>query len=620
MDLRTYRNLFAAGKPVQQGTVTGIVGRILRGKDPADFETITNDIQRDGNYNPIRDAAGNVIPNRMLGLCVDANACGDLIGLAGNTYAMLKSVGYSQTDVEHYAAEGLDWKLVVFEDNGSSLTTLATWDNIIDLAAKLYPQVSHLLVQFRDTLQTLSFADIVRMSGEPIWIPRISSEKAFMSPERLLRSRGTVVDVRRFFFDTLQLRELYRGDGWTYNAAGVRGVPEYFVPSVPLTKLGKYELIDLPPLRLPKHAAGRASTASELPVPGFFDGRNASLWGYTANAAKLLEAAPGWRKQHGIKGAAADRIKVGLLLIDLQGDFVFPEGTLYVGGRSGTGAIDDNVRIAEFIYRNLGRIHQITPTMDTHEPFQIFSRSFWLDQSDAHPAPFTSISPSDITDGKLRPNPMVAGMLNVSPTWLTNQVQHYADELQMGGKYQLMLWTEHCLLGGPGHALAGVIQEARLFHAYVRGANNSPEVKGGNPLTENYSILRPEVLTRWDGGRPDGRGGVIPTAIAQKNTRFIEQLFKFDAVIIAGQAASHCVKSSIDDLLTEIVAKDPALAKKIFVLEDCMSSVTVPNPAGGFFADYTPEAAAALRKFSDAGMHVVRSTDPMESWPGIQLP
>lgn len=620
MDLRTFRRLFDAGQPVQQGTVTGIVGRILRGKDPADFETITNDIKRDGARNPVRDAAGNVIPNRMLGLCVDANACGDLIGLAGNTYAMLKSVGYSETDVEHYAAEDLDWKLAVFEDNGSSLMTQATWDNIIDLAQKLYPQVAVLIEGQRPELKRTTFAGIMGLSGGWTWKPRMSHETGFMSPEALMRSSGSLVEVRRFFFDTLQLRELYRGDGWTYNASGVRGVAEYLVPSVPLAKIGKYELIDLPKIRLPKHATGRASTGSELPVPSHFSARNASSWGYAANAGKLLEAAPAWRKQHGIRGAAADKTKVGVLLIDLQGDFVFPEGTLYVGGRSGTGAIDDNVRIAEFLYRNLGRIHQITPTMDTHEPFQIFSRSFWLDQGDQHPGPFTDISAADITDGKFRPNPMVAGMLGVSPTWLTNQAQHYADELQRGGKYMLKVWTEHCLLGGPGHALAGIIQEARLFHSYVRGANNSPEVKGGNPLTENYSILRPEVLTRWDGGRPDGKGGVIPTAIAQKNTRFIEQLLKFDTVVIAGQAASHCVKSSIDDLLTEIVAKDPALARKVYVLEDCMSSVTVPNPAGGFFADYTPEADAALKKFAGAGMHVVRSTDPMESWPGVQLP
>jgi hypothetical protein len=35
--------------------------------------------------------------------------------------------------------------------------------------------------------------------------------------------------------------------------------------------------------------------------------------------------------------------------------------------------------------------------------------------------------------------------------------------------------------------------------------------------------------------------------------------------------------------------------------------------------DYTDEADAAFQRFTDAGMHAVRSTDPIESWPGIRL-
>ena len=38
-----------------------------------------------------------------------------------------------------------------------------------------------------------------------------------------------------------------------------------------------------------------------------------------------------------------------------------------------------------------------------------------------------------------------------------------------------------------------------MFHSFARGAQSWVEVKGGNPLTENYSVLRPEVLMRHDG-------------------------------------------------------------------------------------------------------------------------
>ena len=39
----------------------------------------------------------------------------------------------------------------------------------------------------------------------------------------------------------------------------------------------------------------------------------------------------------------------------------------------------------------------------------------------------------------------------------------------------------------------------------------------------------------------------------------------------------------------------------------------------GFVADFTPEAEAAFERFQRAGMHVVRSTDPLESWPDLTL-
>ena len=35
--------------------------------------------------------------------------------------------------------------------------------------------------------------------------------------------------------------------------------------------------------------------------------------------------------------------------------------------------------------------------------------------------------------------------------------------------------------------------------------------------------------------------------------------------------------------------------------------------------DYTDEADAAFQKFAQAGMHVVRSTEPIAAWPGIRV-
>jgi nicotinamidase-related amidase len=326
-------------------------------------------------------------------------------------------------------------------------------------------------------------------------------------------------------------------------------------------------------------------------TPSFYDPRNAAAWGYRPDAARVAAEASRTK----VKPSAADERRVHLLLIDVQKDFCFPEGSLYVGGRSGTGAVDDSRRIAEFIYGNLGAITDITTTLDTHLAYQIFFPSFWIDRDGAPLQPFRTITADQIAGGDVRSSPAMAKWLcNGNYTWLCKQVLFYCQELERAGKYQLYLWPPHCLLGSDGHALAGVIHEARLFHAYARTSQSHVEVKGGNPLTENYSVLRPEELSRFDGA-----------ALAQRNTQFLHTLLSADAVYIAGQAASHCVKSTIDDLLGEIAAQDPALAKKVFLLTDCMSAVVAPG------ADFTQQAEGALQRFKDAGMNLVTSKEPI---------
>lgn len=348
-------------------------------------------------------------------------------------------------------------------------------------------------------------------------------------------------------------------------------------------------------------------TPDTLPLPDHFEPTQAEDFGYRPDAQALLEAAHLWRQRHAVKPAGSDRGRLHLLLIDVQKDFCFPEGSLFVGGRSGRGATQDSERTARFVYEHLRHISEITCTMDTHFPHQIFFPSFWVGEDGAPPPPHTLVHTEDIRQGRLRPNPAVACWLcNGNYGWLVRQVEFYCAELERAGKYTLYLWPPHCLLGSEGHALAGVVQAARLFHSYARGAKNSVEIKGGHALTENYSVLAPEVLVRHD-GRP----------LAQRNVQFLETLLAADAVVVAGQAASHCVKSSIDDLLEQASAEDPELVRKVYVLSDAMSAVAIPDGQGGWVADFSEQAEAALRRYADAGMHVVRTDQPLQSWPEL---
>ncbi len=128
--------------------------------------------------------------------------------------------------------------------------------------------------------------------------------------------------------------------------------------------------------------------------------------------------------------------------------------------------------------------------------------------------------------------------------------------------------------------------------------------EGNIPYTENYSIFGAEVLT--------GPNGDV---FAQKNTALIQNLMAHDYVVIGGEAKSHCVAWTIADLLTDILNIDEELVKKVYLLEDCTSPVVIP-PVG---LDFTDQANKAFDDFKNAGMHVVKSTDPVESWPGIEL-
>jgi len=308
-----------------------------------------------------------------------------------------------------------------------------------------------------------------------------------------------------------------------------------------------------------------------------------------------------WAAQHGLRPAHEDSFRICLVLVDVQNTFCIPGFELFVAGRTGTGAVDDNRRLCAFVYRNLDAITQIVPTMDTHQAVQIFHSVYLVGEDGGHPAPYTLVSVEDVEAGRVTVDADAARSIGAEPDYAQRHLAHYTRSLARGGKYSLTIWPYHALLGGIGHALVSAVEEAVFFHAIARRSQPDFQVKGSNPLTEHYSVLGPEVR---DG--PDG------DPIAAKNERLVERLLAFDAVVIAGQAKSHCVAWTIDDLLEAGTASEAELAPRVYLLEDCTSPVVVSG-----VVDYTDAADAAFERFADAGMHVVRSTDPIESWPGI---
>jgi nicotinamidase-related amidase len=330
-----------------------------------------------------------------------------------------------------------------------------------------------------------------------------------------------------------------------------------------------------------------------LPLPSFFDPTSASHV-FRVRYQQRAEEARAWARAHGVRPAAEDRRRVALLLVDVQNTFCLPEFELFVAGRSGRAALDDAARIAELVYRRLDRITQVVATLDTHAAAQIFHPLFWLDAHGKHPAPYTVIELADVESGRFRVNPALAKALGPG-TGLDVEAwgRHYAQKLAEGGKYPLVVWPYHSMLGGIGHALVALVEEAVFFHSVARQSPTRVEVKGRHPLTENYSALGPEV-NRDPAGRT-----LLPEA-----RELVDHLLDFDEILVAGEARSHCVAWTVEDLLAEIRARDPGLARKLVLLDDCSSAVVVPG-----VVDFTDAAEAAYARFEAAGMRRARSTD-----------
>ena len=339
---------------------------------------------------------------------------------------------------------------------------------------------------------------------------------------------------------------------------------------------------------------------SELPLPTHYEpSRVGEVW--RVPYEERAREAPAWAERHGLGRAAEDSLRICLLLVDVQNTFCIPDFELFVAGRSGTGAVDDNRRLCEFLYRNLGRITQIFPSLDTHHAMQVFHAIWLVDEQGNPPEPYSLISHDDVAAGRWRVNEPVAEALGIDPGYAARHLEHYTRQLAEGGKYDLTVWPYHAMLGGISHALVSAVEEAVFFHGVARYSNPEFQVKGENPLTEHYSMLGPEVTEGPDGDRLDGT-----------NTGLIEKLLEFDAVVVAGQAKSHCLAWTIDDLLEDEHVRERELAERTYLLEDCTSPVVVPGAV-----DYTDEADAAFKRYAEAGLHVVRSTDPVETWPGL---
>ncbi|PSV33723.1 hypothetical protein C9J44_17545 [Photobacterium sp. GB-27] len=274
-----------------------------------------------------------------------------------------------------------------------------------------------------------------------------------------------------------------------------------------------------------------------------------------------------------------------LLIIDPQYDFydvpVNEQFTLGSASQKITispalpvpGAWEDANKLAAFITKQQKNINQIIVTLDSHHEYDIAHAPYWKNEAGEHPAPFTLISHQDIVDGIWQPT---------DPT-LLNHVLNYTQSLEQTGKYNLLIWPTHCVIGSVGHDIVKPIQAA--IHTWEQQANTQhiSIAKGENPHTEHYGGCEAEYPLEDD-----------------KKTQFDPQLVELvkqnDQVYISGQALSHCVASTVEQIVEKLTNEE---IKKLTILIDTTSPV----------AGFEQQAKDFMNRMSSIGVNFVTSSN-----------
>lgn len=269
--------------------------------------------------------------------------------------------------------------------------------------------------------------------------------------------------------------------------------------------------------------------------------------------------------------------KIHLVSIDPQNDFM-DNGALPVPG-----ALQDMDRLATMVLKHAKEIDDIHVTLDSHHIMDISHPPFWVNSSTGKmPDPMvTQITSRDVKDGIWIP---------VIPS-LRQHVLDYTTYLESRGQYIHTIWNIHCLIGSTGHAI-----ESKLFEAIKNWETGSAGmydavVKGSDYRVEHFGALEAEMPM------PDNPE-------TQLNSGFLQTLQDADVILLAGEALSHCVRSTIQQIVDNIGDEH---IKKLHLLKDCSSSIpAIPN-----VVDFPALTAIWLKDMERRGLTV---TDSVGFW------
>lgn len=250
---------------------------------------------------------------------------------------------------------------------------------------------------------------------------------------------------------------------------------------------------------------------------------------------------------------------IGLFIIDPQNDFCNPSGSLFVNN-----ADQDMIRLGYFINQCKNNIDDIMISLDAHNRYDIAHPLFWVDKDGNHPEPFTIISLEDIESEKWIPNDIFfsGNFSNLFEENKHEQVKIYAECLKENAKLDICVWPPHCIVGTEGFNIFNPLQNEIEKWEKERDLSSTKIIKGLDPFTEHYSAVSEEVQM----------ANISPNNNIYNLYKIIRFIKKYDIIVFAGEASSHCVSSTIREINKEI-KNIPSLNKKFYLLKDCTSPV-----------------------------------------------
>lgn len=296
-------------------------------------------------------------------------------------------------------------------------------------------------------------------------------------------------------------------------------------------------------------------------------------------------------------------------------------GRPFAGSLQVPGSSIDYTRIISFINKNKNFIDEIHISLDTHTDRHIGHVDFWQSRAIGEDT-FDNCTEAEMRDAlrilrvnidKTSGNKIIgfsilgipdreyiprnySGRNSTEYTTLCKYVESYILSYDGGRNRHSQvpwIWPKHCIEGSEGHKIAHELKKRLDTFAGEKPDSVKYHIKGQNNLAEMFSIFSAEfpVIDKttkelknyiYTGSKtepfPEGGASSYEEAISKlnldttSNTAFMNRLLgDNNRVFVCGEAKTHCVRSSIIDLMEN----KPGLESDRIVL---LANMTSPIP------------------------------------------